>query len=646
MRQIVISSLALLLVVLEATAQETPQSFKPDAKTLAEIDQETKRLRDALAGLRAASVPDDIVVEVEVYLRAAESVVRDQAWHKKESGLWTQQALEHGLKRAAAATMKQTPWRNVPGRGVVRAYRSRIDGTAQPYGVALPHDYGKDPLKKWRLDVELHGRSDQSIEIQLIKNREGEEAAKGLDRVLLRVYGRGNNGFRWAGEVDVLEALDHFLASGAPVDPKRVVLKGFSMGGAGVWHIGLHHPTRFAAIVPEAGFTSAVDPGSRLKGPDYQARGGRIYEALDHAENVFHVPTVAYCGTKDRYNIAHTTAVAAALRKIDESFQFTHVVGEGLAHIQGVPPQYREKVEAELTRFIDPDRKPPERVRFVAYTARYGACAWATIEGLDRHYDRAMIDATWTADKLEAKTTNVRLLKLAGGPHPLPAAVAIDGQSVAIPRTSKPESLLVRKRDGKWEVDDRPAGFEKVRGLQGPIDDAFMDGFVVVPPTGKGWQPTADAYATASFNRFRHEWGRYMRGTLPVRTTAEAETLAADRNLVLFGDPESNPLIAKVLPKLPITWTAETLEVNGVKYDPKAHLPVLIYPNPLNPKRYVVINSGHTFHAADFQGSNKGLSPKLGDWAVLKPAPTAGDPAAADVAAAGLFDEAWQLPKR
>ena len=123
----------------------------------------------------------------------------------------------------------------------------------------------------------------------------------------------------------------------------------------------------------------------------------------------------------------------------------------------------------------------------------------------------------------------------------------------------------------------------------------------------------------------------------------EAEKSAA--NVVLFGDPQSNPAIAKVLPKLPIQWTKEELVVNSVKYDAKTHVPVLIYPNPSG-SGYIVINSGHTFGEADLRGTNALLYPRLGDWAVLKPTPTKENPAAFEVVAAGLFDEFWQFPKK
>lgn len=181
-------------------------------------------------------------------------------------------------------------------------------------------------------------------------------------------------------------------------------------------------------------------------------------------------------------------------------------------------------------------------------------------------------------------------------------------------------------------------------GVQGPIDDAFRDNFVVVLPGGKEWHPGTSKYIEASLERFTHEWSKYMRGDL--RTKAAGEVTDADmrgQHLVLFGDPQSNPLIAKVLPQLPLTWTKDKLTFGGQDYDPRTHVPVMIYPNPLAPGKYIVLNSGHTFHAAEFQGTNAGLYPRLGDFAILRPDGKA--PASAEVVRAGLFNEEWGVPE-
>jgi len=117
----------------------------------------------------------------------------------------------------------------------------------------------------------------------------------------------------------------------------------------------------------------------------------------------------------------------------------------------------------------------------------------------------------------------------------------------------------------------------------------------------------------------------------------------ASRSLILFGDPASNSLIAQILDALPLEWTKERIVLAGQTVSAAEHVPVLIYPSPLNPRHYVVLNSGHTFHAADFRETNALLYPRLGDYALLKPAATEHDPLAVEVVTAGLFNDFWQV---
>ena len=72
---------------------------------------------------------------------------------------------------------------------------------------------------------------------------------------------------------------------------------------------------------------------------------------------------------------------------------------------------------------------------------------------------------------------------------------------------------------------------------------------------------------------------------------------------------------------------------------------MLIQPNPLAEGRYIVLNSGHTFHEKELASLNYLLFPRLGDWAVLKVgARPAADPPGQEVVRAGFFDERWLLP--
>jgi len=183
--------------------------------------------------------------------------------------------------------------------------------------------------------------------------------------------------------------------------------------------------------------------------------------------------------------------------------------------------------------------------------------------------------------------------------------------------------------------------------LQGPIDDAFMTPFVCVRGTGKPWHEATEKYAQANLARFQAEWSKFFRGELPIKndTDITPEDIAT-RNLILFGDPSSNSLIAEVLPRLPLEWSAREIRMAGTTYDASRHVPVLIYPSPLNAGRYVVLNSGHTFRGKDFEGTNALLYPRLGDHAILELKGDPADPLAVDTKSAGLFDEFWKVPER
>jgi hypothetical protein len=70
----------------------------------------------------------------------------------------------------------------------------------------------------------------------------------------------------------------------------------------------------------------------------------------------------------------------------------------------------------------------------------------------------------------------------------------------------------------------------------------------------------------------------------------------------------------------------------------------MIYPNPLNPTRYIVLNSGHTFRE-DHNRTNSQQTPKLPDYTIIDLNTPASGKSPGKIAAAGFFDERWQLSK-
>jgi hypothetical protein len=128
-----------------------------------------------------------------------------------------------------------------------------------------------------------------------------------------------------------------------------------------------------------------------------------------------------------------------------------------------------------------------------------------------------------------------------------------------------------------------------------------------------------------------------MRGDVPAKTVAELKPADEQtQSIVAFGTPATNPLIARAVKSTPIRWTAQEIVVGDRKFESATHMLSMIYPNPDNPKRYLVINSGHTFHEPDFKGTNVLLYPRVGDWGVT-------EIASGKVVAEGVFDRNWKL---
>ncbi len=641
-------------------------SKKPDEKTLKAIAEKTFRLGERLKVFRKQGLRDPWLADVEIYHRAAQWIVQHDEFFRDTYGAWTVEALDRGLLRAQFMAAGEFPWAYAVGFPVIRAYRSRIDGSVQPYAVTFPPGYGKDPLKKWRLDVFLHGRDKNLNEVKFLQQYNGDQAAAAnQNHVQLAIYGRGNNAYRWAGEADVFDALNNFvtveqfLKRDQLLDLDRIVLRGFSMGGAGTWHLGLHWPDRWCVIGPGAGFTTThgYAPNLPAKLPDYQEACLRIYDAVDYAENAFNVPVVAYSGAKDPQRQAAVN-IETRLKKLGIPLaRFHHLVAKDLEH--KFPPEWQKKADALYAKYVTEGREEnPAKIKFVTYTLRYPKCHWIELLGLERHYERAAVAAEKTETGYTIKTSNIRglLLHLPVGP-PAEVELKIDEQTLK-PRPWLSQGgtyqIYLMRRQGRWTAllpqryfIERARTPQKVTGLQGPIDDAFTHSFLCVRGTGKAWHDATAQFAEANLSRFEAEWAKFWRGRLPVKDDSDVTNDDIDtKNLILFGDPASNSLIAQVLDGLPLIWTKDAITLADKKYAAADHVPVLIYPSPVNANRYVVLNSGHTFRAADYQGTNALLYPRLGDFAVLRLAATEGDPLAVEVATAGLFDEFWKIGRK
>ena len=620
-----------------------------------ELGKEIDKLRADFKGKPALL---ELLPDVQIFYNAVHYALKYDEFFKSTEIAVARKMLQHGFDRVKQLHDGKPAWTTAPGL-VVRGYVSKIDGSVQPYGLVVPASYRPGTALEHRLDLWFHGRGEVLSELNFLDGRmksPGEFTPP--HAFVLHPYGRYCNANHFAGEIDAFEAMDH-VKKHYSIDDNRIVVRGFSMGGAACWNYAVHYADRWAAAAPGAGFSETPDflrvfQNETYTPPWYEQKLLHWYDCTDWAINLFHCPTVAYSGAKDKQKQA-ADVMAAAMEK--EDLTLRHIIGAGAGH------SYTPAAKAEINRRIDAIALlgrdlVPASIRFTTWTLRYNQMHWVIVDGLEQHWERARIEADMEGpDGIKVATDNISAFTLALPPGQtlIPAtarklSVEIDGKELRGPSVQSDRSWEAhfRKTAQGWTVvpsaDD--GLLRKRHGLQGPIDDAFMDRFVMVRPTGTALGDTVRQWVTGEMEHAIEHWRRQFRGEAPVKDdVAVTDADIAGSNLILWGDPSSNAVLAKIADKLPFRWTAKGISARDRVVAGKYHLPVLIYPNPLNPKKYVVLNSGFTFREYDYLNNARQV-PKLPDWAILDVTqpPTSRSPAR--IADAGFFDERWELPTK
>jgi pimeloyl-ACP methyl ester carboxylesterase len=659
-----VSACLLGLLAAPAKAQEAIRPIPPPGVAVPAADEAELQAGVTTLGHEIDALPTQIkpglrelIPDVQIYYNAVRyALTYHEFFNPREIGA-AKVLLREGEERAAALRDGKAPWTTQTGP-VVRGYVSRIDGSVQPYGLVIPASYSPTAPVRYRLDFWYHGRGENLSEVNFLADRErsmGDFAP--ANTIVLHPYGRYCNANRFAGEVDTFEALENARKHYA-IDPDRISVRGFSMGGAACWQYGVHYSADWAAVAPGAGFTETTEflnlKAEKTPTPWYQEKLWHLYDSKDYAENLFNTSTVAYSGEIDGQRQA-ANVMAKALA--DLGITLSQVIGPKAGHF------YEAHAKLEVARRIDAlanlGRNPmPKHIRFTTWTLRYNRMGWISLDGLEHHWERTHVDAEIADDHtVRVATRNVTGLTLSIDPGlctldmSRKPDVILDGQKLAAPSPLSDRSWMVhfRKTGGKWSVVDSvdDGTLRKRPGLQGPIDDAFMDSFVMITPTGTPMNPAIGTWTSAEQAHAITAWRAQYRGEARVKTDTEVtDEDIANSNLVLWGDPSSNKVLAKIAGMLPVKWDAQGVHVGTENYDAGRYVPVLVYPNPLNPKRYVVLNSGFTFREYDYL-NNARQSPKLPDWAVIDTSVPANPRTPGGVTNAGFFDEAWQLmPKR
>jgi len=680
--------LLLALLPTFAFAQISPNgataSFKgslpPKPTAALSVDQEAgieARLK-SITGDFVAVKKHERAADAEIFLKAVRYALEFDEWYDKkpEDSLKKANALlDEAAKRIDGLKKNQTPWLDGSGQKVLGFY-SKLDDSAQPYGVEIPE--GLDfKAKKTPMWIWLHGRGDTATDLNFVYSRlmakkPGQFQPAGT--IVIHPFGRYCNGWKSAGEVDVFESRDDAMKR-FNIDSNRVAIAGFSMGGAGVWHLGAHFPDQWACVHTGAGFAD-VKRYQKLT-PDkypswYEQTLWGFYDVPDYARNFLNVPLISYSGEQDaqRDSAEYMMEVLAK-----EGMKPPHLIGPGMGH--KYHPETIKEVQAWIEKAVAKGRDNfPDEVHIQTKTPLYGRVKWVNLHGLDESWKDARIDAkVLDGQTIEIKTSNVCRIVL----YPPPQArngggkvkVIVDGTALDLtvgPELPQFENFLsagprvpnslcrLIKENGQWRDFGNATPFQhegpeggKPTSHPGLIDTAFMKRFLVVLPDGKSSSTAVDAWVKAESEHFLTRWRSLMRGDVRVVKASEVKDIFAEgktQSLILWGTPESNSCIKAVLGGLPLTWDAKKVGMNSKdSFDAATHVPVLTYPALKSPGFEVVINSGLTFREAHDR-TNSLQNPKLPDWAILDITQAPNAETAGKVVAADFFDDRWQVKSK
>ena len=281
-------------------------------------------------------------------------------------------------------------------RAARRGYVSKIDGSIQPYGLVVPTTFKPGADTRRRLDLWYHGRGETLSELGFLnecETRMGDFTPP--DTIVLHLYGRYCNANHFAGEIDTLEAMDS-VKKHYPIDDNRMVVRGFSMGGASTWNFAVHYTDLWPRPSAPGSRNRPNFSSCRLnKLPDFERKLLHMYDCIDWAANLSQLPVVAYSGEIDGQKQAADIMEKAMAR---EGLKLTHIIGPKTAHA------WEKNAKIEVGRLVDAHaakgRDPmPKKIRMVTYTlpATQGcsgstSMAWASTG--KRHASRRKSSAT------------------------------------------------------------------------------------------------------------------------------------------------------------------------------------------------------------------------------------------------------------
>jgi len=480
----------------------------------------------------------------------------------------------------------------------MESYISEVDGSSQPFGLYLPEPF--DPNVPHPVVIELHGGGGSANTAFSVS-----EHSRGW--IMVKPDGRGQHPI-YAGlqENDVFRVLQE-VRSRYPnaVDDNRIYIVGCSGGGHGSARLPFTCPDVFAAAAPVDGwydnyYFHAFAWAPRDNVNEVHPSRAPLLEGLSPlyvAENAKRLNLYLGANTGDGDGMSEANKLRGRLDELGYAYSYDELPG---GHCSGYDSRLPDIYRFFSGKVRDPN---PEHVILKANQLKYGCAYWVRMERLEKKLDGsrfATIETEVTGkqkDIVEVTANGLVQFTLFLTPELVKVpevSVVVNGESVYAGPTEKITVSASMDESGSiigWSTEDTlPRGLRKTAQIEGPIGHAYRSKFLLVRgTTSKDDIPRNRAEAES----FAADWNlRNHANISPVEDTSITDDDIATSNLILFGTADSNSIIVAINDSLPIRIWRNRIVAGANEYVGGNYGLYMIFPNPLNPERYVVISHG------------------------------------------------------
>lgn len=456
------------------------------------------------------------------------------------------------------------PWKRYAGQGFAFAYWSPALERVESIWVQAPPSY--DPTRRYQLF--MYYKCGGGI-------RRGEDGrATGGYRPTADMCRRFDDTFhiwssldiqvkgRRGAEIELAEVTAE-LTRDLAIDPDRVFLSGFSDGGYTSLWLGSRYPHLVAGIAP--------------------AVANWQYGNVEHV-GLLNLPVLVVDGWSD----------GGYVERNFERFHVLSAMGGDVAALFGqyghsYAPYENEQAFSKILEWARGKRRNlyPKRVRYATWDLQWARCYWFTIERSADPALAARIDAEVKAgNRIEVLAHNVAAYRLA-----LSDRLVDPAQPVTVVTNGRESYRGPFRADLAVQVTPAAEGkVAKTAAMPGDITGVLLGSTYGansgdVPLAARRWlavRPTAGA----------DEARQALASLIPADAradTALTDDDIANHNLVLFGGPELNRLVARIARDLPVKFDKGQFKIGDRVYDKPTHGAQFLCPNPLNPRKYVLV---------------------------------------------------------